>query len=286
MRRTALFLFALSCIAACPAGDLWQPAYCLDFELRGPVQPYVPQAGDIVIYMYEGNLLWSIGYKFAFAGRPDHSGMIVKMPDGTFATLEAGPDDSLTVEVCSLEERLKFHHCNRGRVWIRRRKCPLTEEQSCRLTEFAISERGKNFSLWRLGAQITPFRARGPFRTEYFGKPAGKHSGYICSEIVVESGVYAGIMDGETARPGATYPVELFFDRSQNTYLNKHFSLACGWETPARLTFEGCSCCKAPKGGAFTPNPDAIPVHPWIKNYVPKTAPTSLRTYLRDKQSN
>ena len=161
MRQLCILLFALSCVAASPVGDVWQPAYCLDYELRGPSTPYQPQAGDIVCYSYEGSILWGLGYKLALAGGPDHSGMIVKMPDDTFGILEAGPDDSLMVQVSSLAERLKFHHCNRGRVWVRRRKCPITDEQSCLLTKFAISERGKNFALLRLGAQITPLRCAG-----------------------------------------------------------------------------------------------------------------------------
>jgi hypothetical protein len=279
MRRLSLIIFAAACVAASPVGDLWQPAYCLDFELRGPTTPYEPQVGDIVFYCYEGDLLWELGYKVALAGRPDHSGIVVKMPDGTLATLEAGPDDSLSVEVCSLAERLKFHHCNRGRVWIRRRKHPLTEEQSCLLTKFAISERGKNFTLWRLGAQITPFRSRGPLRTFVMGKPQGPHFSYFCSEVVLEAAVYAGIMDRETTRPRATYPEDFFFDRSRNYYLDGRFSLACDWEPPARLTFEDCPCCKAQKGGLFWPNREGIPVHPWIRsNGAPK--PTSLRNYL------
>lgn len=279
MHRLCILMFAVAGVAAAPGGELWQPAYCLDFELRGPTSAYVPQAGDIVIYMYEGDLLWSLGYKAALAGRPDHSGMIVKMPDGTFASLEAGPDDSLIVQVCSLEKRFHFHHCNRGRVWIRRRKCPLTDEQSCLLTKFAISEHGKNFSLLRLGQQITPLRPRGPL-TSVVGKPRGPHSSYICSEIVVEAGVYAGIMDRETARPGAIYPEELFFDRSRNRYLDEHFSLACGWEPPARLTFDDCPCCKARKGGFLRPNPEAIPVHPWFNCNGPRKSNLSLRGLL------
>ena len=58
-----------------------------------------------------------------------------------------------------------------GRVWIRRRKVPLTPEQSCRLTAFAMAQDGKRFALIRLAAQLTPFRHRGPIRTKYVGKP-------------------------------------------------------------------------------------------------------------------
>src|SRR5262245_17764708 len=124
MRQLSVICVALLGIAAAPVGDLWQPAYCLDYELRGPTRAYEPQAGDIVFYSYEGSILWGLGYKVALSGGPDHSGIVLKMPDGTLGVLEAGPDDSLIVQVSDLEPRFHFHHCNRGRVWIRRRKCP------------------------------------------------------------------------------------------------------------------------------------------------------------------
>lgn len=280
MRRLYCLLLAAASIAAAPYGDVWQSAYCLDYELRGPTLDYQPQAGDIVLYSYEGSILWGVGYKVALSGGPDHSGIVVCMPDGTFGILEAGPDDSLMVQVMSLSERLRFHACNRGRTWVRRRKCPLTDEQSCRLTQFAISERGKNFSLLRLGAQITPMRSRGPLQTSILGRPQGPHYSYICSEIVIEAAVYAGLINPETSRPRATYPEDIFFDRSRNRYLDQHFNLSCTWEPPARLTFEDCPCCKARKGGPFRPNPEAIPSHPWFQCNGPRKPNYSLRGLL------
>jgi hypothetical protein len=124
-----------------------------------------------------------------------------------------------------------------GRVWVRRRACPLTPEQSARLTEFALAVDQRQFALGRLAWQLTPFRTRGPIRTAFVGKPHGlEQNSYYCSELVVEACVYAGLLDPRTARPSATYPRDLFMDRSPNLYLNKHLKLAPAWEPPARWT--------------------------------------------------
>ena len=74
-------------------------------------------------------------------------------------------------------------------------------------------------------------------RTAFVGKPNGlDRDSYFCSELVVEALVYAGLMDGRTARPSAAYPRDLFMDASPNPYLNKHLKLAPAWDPPARWT--------------------------------------------------
>lgn len=246
-------------------GTLYEPSYCQDFELRGPGHAYVPQAGDIFLFNDDHSLVWDVGFRLAFTGPPYHSGLVIKMCDGTFGTLEAGPDDTLKIEVCDLEPRMRFHHCNRGRVWVRQRTTPLTDEQSNSLTEFALSEYGKRFSLGRLALQVTPFRSKGPVRTEYFGHPVGPKRSYICSEVVLEALVYAGLLNPETTRPRATWPREIFFDRSINPYLNRTFNLSCGWAPPARWTTECTNCRRAPQSVLGQPVPGAIPTHPLVK---------------------
>src|SRR5262245_19088054 len=48
-----------------PAGSyLWQPTYEVDFELRGPTRPYVPQPGDIV-FSTDGSRFWKIMHNLA-----------------------------------------------------------------------------------------------------------------------------------------------------------------------------------------------------------------------------
>jgi hypothetical protein len=134
-----------------------------------------------------------------------------------------------------------FTYEQEGRVWVRPRACPLTPEQSARLTEFAMTADVKQFAVGRLGGQLTPFRSRGPLRTAFMGKPRGlNRDGYFCSELVVEACVYAGLMDPRTARPAATYPRDLYMDRSPNCYLNKHLKLYPDWDPPARWTSTEC----------------------------------------------
>ena len=63
----------------------------------------------------------------------------------------------------------------------------MTEEESCRLTEFAEIQEGKRFALGKLGMQLTPFRTRGPVRTYFVGKPNPNRKKYYCSELVTEA---------------------------------------------------------------------------------------------------
>jgi hypothetical protein len=73
-------------------------------------------------------------------------------------------------------------------------------------------------------------------RTRWVGAPHGERRSYFCSELVVEACIAAGLTDPATARPAATYPRDLFFDRSPNPYLDEHPPLGDGWEPPARWT--------------------------------------------------
>jgi hypothetical protein len=49
----------------------------------------------------------------------------------------------------------------------------------------------------------------------------------------MESCVHVGLLDPATTRPSATYPRDLFFDKSMNRFLSEHFTLADGWLPPA-----------------------------------------------------
>jgi len=211
---------------------LYEPAYCLDTELRGEPRPYAPQPGDIMVYT-DGNVFWNITHDLALAGEPHGSGIVVRRPDGRLGILEAGPNDTLRVRILDVLPHLHEYEI-KGPVWIRKRKAPLTPDQSAALTDFAVRQDGKRFALGRLGLQLTPFRTRGPLRTWFVGKPKGDRCSYFCSELVTEAAVAGGLIDAETARPSATYPHELFHDSSYNLYLNRHFSLARCWEPPAR----------------------------------------------------
>ena len=218
-----------------PGSFLWQPSYELDYALRGQARPYAPQPGDIVLST-DGSVFWKLMHNLAGTGHPTHSMIVFAYPDGSLGILEGGPHDTLKCRVLEPLPHL-FSYEGDGRVWVRRRAVPLTPEQSARLTEFALAADGRQFSIGKLAQQLTPFRARGPVRTAFVGKPRGlDKSGYYCSELIVEACAYAGLIDPCTARPSATYPRDLFMDRSPNPYLNKHLKLAPAWDPPARWT--------------------------------------------------
>ncbi len=212
---------------------LYQPAFCMDYELRGPAVPYVPRPGDV--FVCTGREMWAkLGHWAAGTGAPQHSGIVFLRPDGRPALLEGGPNNTLHCRVLDLVSQLQFY-AEHERVWIRRRCVPLTAEQSCALTAFALSADGKRFALWRMFAQLTPFRSRGDWRTEYVGGPHGDRCSYFCSELVTEACVAAGLFDPCTARPCAMYPRDLFFGRSNNAYIDKHLDMSA-WAPPARWT--------------------------------------------------
>jgi hypothetical protein len=225
-----------------PGSYLTRPAYFEDYLLRGPSTPYVPQPGDIVLST-DGSKFWTFAHKLAGTDHPTHSMIVFARPDGTTAILEGGPHDTLHIRALDALPHV-FSYEAKGRVWVRRRAVPLTAEQSARLTEFALSCDGRRFGIGRLGIQLTPFRARGPIKTAFVGKPHGlERETYYCSELVMEALVYAGLIDPTTARPSATYPRDLFMDASPNVFINKHLKLYPCWDPPARWT-----SCPVPEG--------------------------------------
>jgi hypothetical protein len=214
-------------------GSLHQPAYSIDKQPRLPLEPYQPQPGDVLL-LSNTSPLFTFLYKLAFTGPPGHSALVVLRPDGTFGQLESGVDATPRTEVNQLDRRM---HLYPGTIWVRRRTCPVTADQSARLTAFGEQEKGRAFAVGRFALQITPLRSRGPLRTFFVGKP--KRPGmipfrdYFCSEVVIEALVFAGVLDRQTARPAATYPEDMFFDRSRNLYLDRHPPVGGGeWEVP------------------------------------------------------
>jgi hypothetical protein len=230
-----------------PSGSyLCQPAYCLDHVLRCPTEPYVPQAGDIMLTTDE-IWLFKITFNLAGTGHPHHSGIAFVRSDGRMAILESGPHDTLHVETIDVVPHLRSYE-EVGRVWIRKRRHPLNCEQSARLTAFAEAQEKKRFAGLRLVGQMTPLRSRGPLRTCFMGGPHGERRGYFCSELVLEACVASGLLDPATTRPAATYPRDLFFDASVNLYINRHLNLAPDWYPPARWLSHPCTepCAAAP----------------------------------------
>jgi hypothetical protein len=215
-----------------PFGFLYQPSHDLHKPALLPARAYEPQAGDVLL-MSNSNMAWELAYKLALTGKPGHSSIVIRMPDGRPGILEAGIGETLWTKFVPAEERL---HDYPGTIWIRRRSVPLTECQDSKLTEFALLATGHRYDICGFARQLTPFRSRGPIRTYFMGKPRGPGQKYFCAEAVLEGLVHACVLDSETTRPSATYPRDMFFDESPNLYISKHPPLACGWEKPALWT--------------------------------------------------
>jgi hypothetical protein len=236
MNATILGLLA-SCLLGggpLPGSCLYQPAYCRENVLIGPAEPYVPQAGDI--FLATDRAVWCRLGHLACGGRGvHHSGIVFAMPDGRLALIEAGPFNKKQIEVMDPFAHMGQHIALGDIVWVRRRRVPLTPEQSARLTAFLTPQIGKRFALWRMLAQVTPLKSRGWLRTPFLGKPHGPNRvSYFCSEMVTESLVAAGLFDACTSRPSAMYPRDLFYGRSFVPYIDRHLDMDGGWYPPAR----------------------------------------------------
>jgi hypothetical protein len=265
--------------AEAPFGYLYQPAYDLNLVPRLPSVRYEPKPGDILL-LSDTDLLWTFLYRMALNGKPGHSAVVVAMPDGRLGALEAGYNDTTWTRVTPLDYRINEYH---GSVWVRQRELALTPEESRKLTEFAVAAEGERYALGRFILQLTPFRSRGPVKTYFFGKTRGIGSRYYCAEGTLEALVHAGLIDAHCARPAATYPQDLFYDRSRNLYVDHHPPIAAGWKPPALWTaLEGSTLTGSmrphppspwPGVGAYAvypvaPSGEKVPV-PVVGEYVP-----------------
>jgi len=221
-------------------GYLYQPAFEVSGELRGPSRPYHPQPGDIFLSTDRLRIA-VIGHQLAGGQGVHHSGLIVFRPDGSPATLEAGPHHIRWVRVLDIDDNLARYEEEGNSVWIRQRKTPLTAEQSKLLNEFAMSQDFKKFAWERIMIQVTPFRSRSHLRYSSMGGPHGERRRYFCSELALETLLAAGLLDPERTRPSATYPGDLFFGTSENSFINENLDINASWEPPARWTLSPAS---------------------------------------------
>jgi len=250
-------------------GYVFDPSYDLDAPPQGQPRYYIPQAGDVFLGT-DSRFFWAWGYWLVGSGHPHHSGTVFQRSNGEWAVLEAGPHDTRWIRTFEAYYHLSSYQDQPGgRVWIRQRKCPLTPEQSARLTEWAEMQDGKHFAGPRMFWQLTHIRTKNPLLLNWFGKPHGPDKlRYYCCELGLEAGVYAGYMDPETTRPLATWPHELFLDHSKNAYLDRHPPLKDCWYPPARWL----KCLPEPAGG----EPDSkYPAPPTFQPPPPQSpAPT------------
>ncbi len=173
------------------------------------VHAYVPRAGDIILYD-DHKLLWHVLYRVCGTEPPDHSGIVIAMPNGSFGVLEAGPDNGTHVHILDLATRL---HEFRGTIWVRRVRQKLSTEGSTRLTNFAFIQDGKRYALGRFFLHATPFRARGQWRKKWLGKTELGRSAWLCSEIVIAAGTVVGLLDSDQFPANAIYPRDIIDDQ-------------------------------------------------------------------------
>ncbi len=223
---------------------LYEPAYILDHKLRGEPRPYALQPGDIC-FAVNRHMFSRLGHQLSGAGLPNHSMIAFQFPDGRIGILEAGPHSRLVLEVNDGYAHLRQYEFDPARVWVRRRRVPLTVEQSDALTRFCLAQHGKSFPSLRLAAQLTPFRTRMPFKTAFVGKVDPMQETYFCSELVLTSLAVAGIVDSEPLRPSATYPSDIFYSASANRWVDRGVKLLHNdWDPPARWTHDPAMAVK------------------------------------------
>lgn len=193
---------------------------------------YEPREGDLVFYD-DKHVGWTILFAYAGTGPPLHMGVVVKKADGKLAILEAGPDDTVKVEVLDLDKRLaQFNADFKGTIHIRRCKKELTDEQSKELTKFAEAQAGKRYAVGRLLLQGTPARTRGPVREKVLGGTVLDRDSWICSELAVAAGTVVKLFDPKVVPANAVYPRDLVNNERYDLNANWHDA---GLWTPKRV---------------------------------------------------
>lgn len=148
------FLIGCLCLALPPdAGFLDFAAYALNERRCCPAEPYQPQPGDLLFFDTDKRWIKTL-MCVALTGEPWQSGIVVRRPDGSLASFEAGPGETRVVVVQDLLQRLAEHP---GRVWVRRRRLPLSCDESDRLTAFALAQEGQALRRHPPGRAADPF---------------------------------------------------------------------------------------------------------------------------------
>ena len=172
------------------------------------VCPYVPHEADI-LFFDDMSKFWEFLYHIGKTAPPFHTGIMFRKPDGTFHVLESGPDDTLHVYLLEACERV---HTFKGILQVRRCKVPLTREQSCTLTNFALAQEGKHYAVWRLLLQGTPIKTRGGPMRLALAKTRYERCRWLCTEIVVAAAELIGLMDPNVVKATNTYPLDIVDD--------------------------------------------------------------------------
>lgn len=186
--------------------------------------PYVPQPGDIILFSHRNPLAHVIYTMGLCGGGFTHAAMIVNDADGK-AVMYESPLFHPAVMV-DFEDRLRKYT---GKIYVRRRLYPLTDEQNDRLTTFAVSQNGKPYDT--LGLLLPPILPPTRFRWERgMTQKDLEKTHWMCTSLVVGGCVAAGIMNPSVARPEGVCASDL--------YLDTDLDLSRGWERAIRVVIE------------------------------------------------
>jgi hypothetical protein len=233
----AFCLLLLAAAHACgtpPDGSfLLVPDGCVAGRVLVHPMPYEPHEGDLVLFD-DHSKNWRALYHYVGSDVPDHSGIVVKLPDGRPALLESGPDDGKLcgMQVVVLEAYSRLHQCP-NTMYIRRLRCPLNSAQSQALTDFALAQSGKRYALGRLLLQGTPCRCRGGLRAKLFAHTYMDRDAWLCSELVVAAGTAAGLFDPHVHFANRIYPLDLFDERSYPDLIERWWPVAVWSPVPS-----------------------------------------------------
>ncbi len=185
---------------------------------------YEPREGDLIFYD-DHSKIWTALFTLAGTGPPLHMGLVVRKTNGTLAVLEAGPDDTVWVELRDVILRLhQFHADFNGTITIRRSRVPLNRFQSHALTRFAQAQNGKRYAVLWLLAQGTPLRSRGALEP-WLGRTSTDRDSWICSELAVAAATVVGLIDPNVVHSNVAYPRDLVD--------NQRYDLSTSWHDPA-----------------------------------------------------
>lgn len=179
---------------------------------------YVPQVGDLIVF----NVPSAKTVVFTLAGSPcaTHAAIVVARPDGSLGLFEA-PGFKYSVMISDIPSRL---NCSKGQVWVRRRKVPVTAEQSAALTAFACRQLGKPYD--KVGLYFPTFATPTRwFTSRYITDAELDPPRWFCTSVVVGAGVAAGLLDRCKVRLKTVDPQDFKPDR--------FLDLSDGWHKPA-----------------------------------------------------
>lgn len=215
-----------------PVGQLYLSLPDGQGGTKNSVTPYTPREGDLVFFD-DRKVFWDFLYWLGDTAAPFHVGIVVKRPDGNLGILESGPDDTLSVFILDLNERLSgfVKAFPKGILQVRQSKASLTPEQSKALTDFAVRNEGKRYAWVRLLWQGTYLRKRGSWWECSTAKTNLDRHRWLCCEIVVSAAHLVGLIDGKVVKADITYPLDIVDDHRFD--LSPNYTPAAYWAPKA-----------------------------------------------------